>query len=112
MIGLAVWSSGSNAVLPTHHTDQPITSVSDSEQALQKMQEPQPEMIAFLTTSLSNMDDLNDRILDDKGILDYVSRLSSESRDSTSTRSSRYMRRGGKSRKVVKTKVQNKNSSN
>ena len=37
----------SNAVLPTDHTDKPITSVSDSGQALRKMQEQQPEMIAF-----------------------------------------------------------------
>ena len=68
------------------------------------MQEQQPEMIDFLTTILSNMDDLNNRILDDKEHSDDISRLSAESLYSWHYSTTRQSKRRGPKKKTRSSK--------
>ena len=80
--------SHAHAVLPTEHRPKPITSVSSTNEALQHMQKQNPELLGFLSTIVSKVNELKDSISHQRR--DDVSVLSE---DSLSTEGSRKSRR-------------------
>ena len=104
--------SHADAVLPTGYSPKPISSVSNTTDALQHMQEANPELLSFLSTIVSKVNDLKYTI--DHQRRDDVSYLSEDSintEESTfSKRNSHANRRRNKIRNKKKSKTPSRES--